>query len=316
MFAILGDWVSSRFPNERIFHMTFSLENLGCNCGHLSPEAIKALGYHFIETSFWQRDAYEDMVPKILKALDAAKAMAMPYAIHLPVYLSDQWRADHGFYDAFFLDPDPKLRERSFAMLEENLSRLSQTYQPMYYVLHFPGIYPAETLYEEGFDVVLQDSLQRLDALARQYSSTLAVEYFATNARFADYREWLAALAPYERLKPLLDTGHLYFNCHKNGYDYDEVIQGLAPHCIGFHLWNICGEGYYDESECYQKYHHIVPHLGQSRETGWAFDPEKLIPYLAQFDKPLLIEAGQRFNGLDYFMEGLVQIREMLKNID
>lgn len=293
--------------------MTFSLTNLGCNSNYLSPGRIQKLGYGFIETSLTKQKIYPLMVRKMLRDLDEAKTMKMPYTIHLPIYLTEHWQHHYDFYDAYYLDPNPALRDMAFHMLSENLERLSKHYAPMYYVIHFPGIYSEAVRYEPDFASVLKASLERLSALAETYSCQIALEYFATNAHFAHYKEWLKALAPYPRLKPLLDTGHLYFSCYKSGCSYQEVIEGLAPHCIGFHLWNVYGKGYYNESEYYQKYHHIVPHLNQSVEAGWAFDPTEVIPYLAQFNKPMLVEAGQRYEGESYFLEGLVQIRELLR---
>lgn len=293
--------------------MTFLLKNLGCNSGYLSPKALKDLGYSFIETSLGKQMSYPRMVQKILADLDEAKLIKMDYAIHLPVHLSEDWLEKYDCYDAFYLDPAEGLRNMAFEMLEDNLEKMSKNYSPMYYVIHFPGIYSLETCYPDDFEIVLTDALHRLSELAERYHCKIALEYFATNARFSDYRHWIKVLEKFPRLYPLLDTGHLYFNCHKNKNDFDEVMKGLAPHCIGFHLWNIFGEGYYDQSSAYQKYHHIIPHKGQTRELGWAFDPEITIPYLYEFDKPLLVEAGQRFNGESYFLEGLNQIVEMLR---
>lgn len=293
--------------------MTFSLENLGCNSGHLSPKIIQQMGYAFIETSIGKQMPYPQMVQKIIEDLEQAKTLGMRYAIHLPLYLSEDWRAHYDCYDAFFLDPDARKREMAFEMLRDNLERLSEGYEPMYYVVHFPGVYPLDTEYDQDFETLLITVLSRLSALAEKHHCQIALEYFATNARFSDYRHWLKVLEPFANLKPLIDTGHLYFSCYKNGYQYDEVLTGLAPHCIGFHLWNIFGEGYYDQSSSYQKYHHIIPHESQTIEGGWAFNPSVVIPFLSKFDKPMLVEAGQQFEGEAYFLEGLIQIREMLR---
>jgi sugar phosphate isomerase/epimerase len=251
------------------------------------------------------------MVQKMLEDLELAKAIAMPYAIHLPVYLSEQWQTNHDFYDAYYLDPSEELRDRTFEMLRE---RLSKNYSPMYYVIHFPGIYDKADYEGVAFQPLLDEALMRFSDLAQTYNCQIALEYLGTNEMFSDYSAWLEAVKPYKRVNILLDTGHLYFGCYKRGYCYEEVLAGLAPHCIGFHLWNVHGEGYYDKSEFYQKYRHVVPRNEQSRELGWAFDPKVVIPYLAQFNKPMLVEAGQRYQGEAYFLEGLIQIREMLRN--
>ena len=294
--------------------MGFMLENLGCNSGYLSAKEIKALGYHFIETSINRHFCDRAMVEKMLGDLEDAKLMKIPYAIHLPIYLPEDWQEKYDCYDAFYLDPDPEKRKLSFDMLENNLSQLTKTYKPMYFVIHFPGIYDMETVYHEDFDLLLKETLEEVEALGQRYECMIALEYFATNSRFARYEDWIEQLKPYKHIGPLLDTGHLYFSCYKHHFDFDEVLKGLAPHCIGFHIWNVYGSGYYNDLKSYKNYRHIVPRLEQTREDGWAFTPSKVIPYLASFNKPILVEAAQYYKGLDYYREGLIQIRELLKN--
>lgn len=296
--------------------MTYSLKQFGVSCAHLNPQTILEMGCGMIESSLGKMQSYAEMVDKILSDLRSAEQLNMTYNIHLPVYLEEHWLAHYDFYDGFFLDPNPQMRQMAFDMLEDNLRRLTPHFKPDYFVIHFPGIYGQEVNYEESFEALLNSSLNRLEDLAACYDCTIALEYFGTNARFADYRDWLSALKPYTRLKPLLDTGHLYFSCYKNGYDYDEVLRGLAPHCIGFHLWNVKGQGYYHESESYKRYHHVVPHPEQTRENGWAFEPKEVIPYLAQFQKPMLIEALSLYNGKAYFMEAVTQLIELLRKDD
>lgn len=292
------------------------LENLGCNSGYLSPREILSLGYNFIETSINKPFYEQSIVEKMLRDLDEAKELKMPYAIHLPVFLSDDWQCHFDCYDAFYLDPNPEKRELSFEMLEENLFRLTLRYRPMYFVIHFPGIYDLEAYHGEDFNRILEDGLYRIEGLGQKYGCTIALEYFATNARFANYQIWIEKTKGLEHVALLLDTGHLYFGCYKHHFDYDEVLEGLAPYCIGFHVWNVKGAGYYNESESYKAFRHIVPHIEQTRELGWAFTTAKLIPYLSTFNKPILVEASQRYMGMAYYQEGLIQIREMLRNDD
>ena len=289
-------------------------ENLGCNSGYLSPREILSLGYNFIETSINKPLYDEGVVKRMLGDLDEAKGLGMAYAIHLPVFLSEYWQSHYDCYDAFFLDPEFEKRELSFKMLEDNLSRLTKNYQPMYFVIHFPGIYDTETHYSEDFNLILDEGLNRIELLGKKYGCVIALEYFATNSRFAAYSSWIEKTKELEHVALLLDTGHLYFACYKNKFDYDDVLRGLAPHCIGFHVWNVQDTGYYSESESYKAFRHIVPHLEQTRETGWAFSTEELISFLGTFNKPILVEASQRYKGMAYYKEGLVQIRELLRN--
>lgn len=288
--------------------------NFGLSCAHLSPKAIQDMGCGMIESSLGKLATYGEMVDKIIQDLETAQSLGMTYNIHLPVYLSEHWLTHHDFYDGFFLAPEASLREMAFDMLKTNLKALSPCFKPGYYVIHFPGVYGLDAVYDQPFEQLLKESLDRLEAIAEAHDCLLALEYFGTNARFSDYRDWLVALQPYKRLKPLLDTGHLYFSCYKNGYDYDEVLRGLAPHCVGFHLWNVQGSGYYGESDSYKAYHHIVPHVSQTREAGWAFEPKTVVPYLAQFNKPMLIEALSLYGGKAYFFEAVQLMLELLRN--
>lgn len=296
--------------------MTYNMKHFGLSCAHLSPNAIREMGCGMIESSLGKLQSYDEMVEKIILDLKTASAIGMAYNIHLPVYLSEHWLTHHDFYDGFFLDPKPEMRQMAFDMLRENLEKLTPAFKPGYFVIHFPGIYGLDAAYDEPFADLLKRSLDELEAIAKAFNCTLALEYFGTNARFTDYMDWLEALRPYENLKLLLDTGHLYFSCFKNGFDYDEVLHGLAPHAVGFHLWNVQGQGYYGESSSYKSYHHIVPHLSQSREDGWAFDPKVVIPYLAQFNKPMLVEALSLYKGQAYFLEAVTEMIELLKKDD
>lgn len=295
--------------------MKFSIEHLGCNSGHLSPKKLQNMGYGMIETSLGKQLPYERMVEKNLRDLDEAKERQMAYSIHLPIYLSEAWRCQYDYYDSFYLDPSPQMREMCFELLQDNLQTLSKHYAPSYYVIHFPGGYPKSVVYEEPFEEILRQSLERLEKLAQTYQCHIALEYFGINERFSSPEQWIEAIAPYAHLHILLDTGHLYFTCFKNQYDYDTVLHQLAPHCIGFHLWNVFGTGFYSDSESYRQFHHIVPHLEQQRKDGWVFDSKEVIAYLAQFKKPLIIEAGRAYRGDVYFEEALSAILELLRNM-
>lgn len=295
--------------------MKFSIEYLGCNSGHLNPEKLREMGYGMIETSLGKHMPYPDMVRKNLSDLREAKQLGMKYSIHLPVFLTEDWLNHYDYYDSFYLDPDPQMREMCFKLLEDNLSRLQKDFSPLYYVIHFPGGYSKQVSYNGAFDQVLSESLNRLEKLAEQYKCQFALEYFGINERFSSPEQWIEAIKPYEHLNILLDTGHLYFTCYKNGYDYDTALHTLAPHCVGFHLWNVFGTGFYSDSESYRQFHHIVPHLEQRREDGWVFDSEKVIGFLATLEKPLIIEAGLAYRGDVYFNEALSLIRELLRKM-
>lgn len=285
---------------------------LGCNSNYLTPEQLKAMGFGRIETSLGRHLTYEAMVARNLEDIASAQALGMGYTVHLPVFIDSDWLSQYDFYDGFYLDPDADKRERAFLLLEENLSRLSLLGQPDYYVIHFPGIYDHKTVYP-NFESLLLASLERLEAIASQYDCQLALEYFPSNALFKDPEHWVETLKPFKRLGILLDTGHLHFGCLLNGFDFDEVLDLLAPHCLGFHIWNVLGTGAYGASEGYQKFHHIVPHAGQKITDGWAFEPASVLKKLAQFNRPIVIEASCQYGGETYFKEALMSLEGLLE---
>ena len=242
------------------------------------------------------------MLEKIYSDLDTAKALGMSYTIHLPLCLFDWFPFD--YLDGFYLDPDPAKRALAFRLLEENLRHLAGRYQPDYYILHFPGIYRG--VYAGlKFEDILHGSLLRLQSLAETYEVKLALEYFGSNRDFCRPEQWVEALAGYSRLAPLLDTGHLYFSCLMNGLDFDESLEILAPHCLGFHVWTVQGNEFYGNSPFYRQYHHVVPHPRQSRQEGWAFNPGQVYRKLRAFDGPVVVEASSFYGGREYYLEGL-----------
>ena len=278
------------------------IRSLGSNTNNADIETLASLGFSRIEVCLGRHKPYQEMLEKIYSDLDTAKALGMSYTIHLPLCLFDWFPFD--YLDGFYLDPDPAKRALAFRLLEENLRHLAGRYQPDYYILHFPGIYRG--VYAGlKFEDILHGSLLRLQSLAETYEVKLALEYFGSNRDFCRPEQWVEALAGYSRLAPLLDTGHLYFSCLMNGLDFDESLEILAPHCLGFHVWTVQGNEFYGNSPFYRQYHHVVPHPRQSRQEGWAFNPGQVYRKLRAFDGPVVVEASSFYGGREYYLEGL-----------
>jgi sugar phosphate isomerase/epimerase len=276
--------------------------SLGSNTNNAAVETLASMGFTRIEVCLGRHRPYHDMLSGIFSDLDKAEALGMAYTIHLPLCLYEWFPFD--YLDGYYLDPDPEKRALAFRFLEENLRQLTQRYKPDYYVMHFPGIY-RNAYHGLDFQGILHESLGKLQALAERFGILLALEYFGSNRDFNRPAQWVEALAGYSRLAPLLDTGHLYFSCLMNGIDFDQAIQELGPHCVGFHIWTVQGTEFYGNSSFYRQYHHVVPHPGQRRSEGWAFEPGEVYRKLRAFDAPLVVEASSLFGGPDYYLEGL-----------
>lgn len=277
-------------------------KSLGSNTNNANVETLADLGFTRIEVCLGRHKPYQDMLERAFSDLDTAKTLGMNYTIHFPLYLFDWFPFD--YLDGLYLDPDPVKRDLAFRFLEENLRHLAPRYAPDYFILHFPGIY--RNAYKGlNFKSILHHSLARLQDLAERYRTVFALEYFGSNRDFSDASQWIEALDGYSRLAPLLDTGHLYFSCLMNGYEFDEVFERLAPHCIGFHVWTVRGTEFYGNSPFYRQYHHVVPHPEQLKSDGWAFDPGVIYHRLGTYNAPVVLEASGIYGGRGYYLEGL-----------
>ena len=103
--------------------------SLGCNSNYLTPKQLKNMGFDRIETSLGRHLSYENMVKRNLKDIHEASTLDMGITVHLPIFLSDAWRATYDYYDGFYLDPDAEKRQMSFEVLEEIKKAENQTDQ-------------------------------------------------------------------------------------------------------------------------------------------------------------------------------------------
>ncbi|MDK9710754.1 TIM barrel protein [Acidaminobacter sp.] len=276
--------------------------SLGSNTNNADVETLAALGFTRIEVCLGRHRPYKDMLERIFLDLDTAKALGLDYTIHLPLCLYDWFPFD--YLDGYYLDPDPEKRDLAFRFLEENLRQLTSRYQPDYYVIHFPGIY-RNAYHDLDFHAILHEALGKLQSIAENFGTVLALEYFGSNKDFNRPEQWIEALNGYSRLAPLLDTGHLYFSCLMNGFDFNQVVETFGPYCLGFHVWTVRGNDYYGNSPFYKEFHHVIPHPGQQRSEGWAFDPASVYRQLKAFESPVVLEASSFYGGRDYYLEGL-----------
>jgi sugar phosphate isomerase/epimerase len=233
--------------------------------------------------------------------MDKCDKYNIKYSIHLPLYVFDWY--NHDYLSAFFINKDKVLREKSFRLLKENLRKL-QFKKVEYYVIHFPGVNHKDREFDE-FEEVLEDSLDRVNQLAKQYNVKILLEYFGSNILFNDYNEWIIRIRKYFNLGILVDTGHLYFASKLVGFEFEESFNVLKKAAFAFHFWTVKGSEYYLNNEYYKKYHHIVPNLNQEKKDDWAFNTKDIFNQMIKENKPIIIEASNYYKGDIYYRESL-----------
>lgn len=156
------------------------MTNLGINTVNLEVEKAIELGFGRVELCLGKERLYEDKLSKFHDQIGRCKELQLPYSIHLPVYV-EKWYP-YNYFSAFFIDEDKEKREKSFRLLEYNLDKLKSC-NPDYYVLHFPGISDSWKDTRE-FSKILDEALDRVDAIAKEYDVRINLEYFGSNKNF------------------------------------------------------------------------------------------------------------------------------------
>jgi sugar phosphate isomerase/epimerase len=285
------------------------MKRLGINAVHIDTEQILDMGLNRVEFVLARGYDYAQILESITQGMRFAKSKAMPFSVHLPIFLFDWYEED--YLSAFYLDPDEEKRELSFQFLESNLEAL-KGYGPAYAILHFPGVYRYQQDAIE-FDKRLSVALDRLDALAGSMDVKVLLEYFGSNDMFWKIDAWIEQVSKRKNLGLLCDTGHLYFSSKMHGFDFYEGLKKLASVADAFHLWTTRGEGVYSDSEAYKAYHHIMMHMDQKEVDGFAFDTLRVMEIISAYEKPMIIEASDRYHGREYFIKGIKSIVSFLE---
>lgn len=284
--------------------------NLGANTVHFNIEKLNDFGLNRVEVCLGRSFDFDWHRKKVIREMQSANLLGVPLSVHLPIYLPISFRGD--YLDAFFLDESEEMREMSFEMLELNLDKLKK-YKIDYFVIHFPGVVTEEenpgTFYEK-----LHSSLFRINKLAEEYNVTILLEYFGSNINFRMPSDWIDEIGKYPSLGILVDLGHLYFASLQCEFDFSEALEQFLPVAKAYHLWTTNGKSAYGENSNYLKYKHIVPHVDQMVENGWAYDVEKIISLIADTGRPSIIEAAPIYNGNSYYEEGVRSVATIFQN--
>jgi len=230
------------------------------------------------------------------------------FSIHHPILLCDWYKED--YLSAFYISTDTVKKEKSFRLLEVNLKNYFNS-GAEYFVIHFPGII-LDGEKPKNYGILIDDSLNRLNELAKKYNVKILLEYFGSNKWFFDIDEWIEKIFKYSNLGILTDTGHLYFSSVMHGFNFMESLKKLSDVSSAFHLWTTKEGGVYSDSEYYKKYHHVVININQKRVDGWAFDSKDVLDLLISKGRPIIFEASPYYGGIEYFEKSLKEIVEYI----
>ncbi|MBK5252164.1 MAG: TIM barrel protein [Peptostreptococcaceae bacterium] len=281
--------------------------NFGTNAVFIGIGEAMDLNLNRVEFCLGGMDAWESKAEKILLDMKTAEKNSVAYSIHLPIFLPE-WFSSY-FLDAFYLDPDPAKRELSFKLLEYNLERLTPS-PAEYFVIHFPGKYDADEYEDGAFRPILEDSMSRLDSIAKKFDTTLLLEYFGSNELFYRIDDWQREIGKHFNIGILLDTGHLFFASVIRKFDFMENLKLLSKTADAFHLWTTKGQEAYCSNDYYIKYRHIPMCQGQTRRDGWAFDTDTAMRIISGKKRPALMEASYEYGGKEYIKKGIESLKK------
>jgi len=285
------------------------MKTIGTNMSFFTLKEFEELRLDRMELCLGKNWSYDENVNKINEHLINANKLEIPVSIHLPVYIPPYFKGK--FLDAYYLDVDPQKRAMSFDMLEYNLEKFKNS-KVDYFVIHFSGRYDE---YEPSqiFETKLDKALMRIDKLAIAYETQIMIEYFGSNINFYEPEKWVGKIKKYDHIDILVDITHLYFAAKWRGFDFQNAFSYLVNYAGAFHIWTTYGEGYYDSSEGYKKYQHIVPNLGQNTSDGWAFDTKEIIDLIVETGKPMIVEAAPYYRNVLYYKESIYSICSYMK---
>ena len=281
---------------------------LGINSLNFDFSLFKKYSFEHLEVCLGRKGTYKERLDRALNLIDNAQKKDISLSIHLPIYLFEWYSYD--YLSAFFIHPDKKKRDKSFKLLKRNLEKLEK-YDINFLVLHFPGI-NHKNKDIDNFDKFLDDSLNKINLLAKKYNQKILLEYFGSNVLFADYNIWIKKIKKFSNLGILLDTGHLYFSSILNDFDFNIAFNKLKNNCEAFHFWTTKGKEIYGNNDFYQKYHHIIPNINQKKNNNWAFDTKKIYENMLKTNKTIIIEASSLYKGKNYYYKSIDTLSKMI----
>ena len=279
------------------------MTDLGYHCNRLRHIEQRLVPYDLKRGEFFHFP--EEELPGLQAAIRENEYLV---SIHAPL-LRPEWYPDPPTW-AFLCDEDMDKRQLNLKMIEATLE-MAPDYGAEYVVVHFPAPMskPAPWLsYERQQDIALE-SADRLAELSVRYKIPLHIEGFGPSP-FLNVEFLGQVMREFDVLRYCFDVAHLHLAAQRDGFDYSDFAEGIAPHLGSVHLWNV------RTMDDYRAYRHIPVHPSQKPEEGWVDIPHILgILKRGRPSIPVILESARDYpealGGLDS-REGVQWVKELL----
>lgn len=209
----------------------------------------------------------------------------------------------------YYLNSNFRLREATFEILEINL-RMAKSLPTEYVIIHFTSnSMVEENVTDSEVMHLAKRSAKRINMLSEEYDVPIYLEYTSSNSRFDLPDDFIAVLKDYPNLGICLNLGHLHLICKKYKLNYFTELEKLLPYTKVIYTWNTISQACVEE-------HGLVPvHPNQKPEEGW-INIEKTIKLALECNEDIYIifEPNFKYNGKEYFEEGVRWVNDMVSN--
>jgi sugar phosphate isomerase/epimerase len=282
------------------------VHELGYHCNRLNHPEDRVLANGL------KRGEFYNFPPDDLPALKRSILLHnIAMSIHSPL-VKPQWYPDPPTW-TFLCDVDEDNRQLTLRMVEGTME-LAEEFGAEYVVVHFPAPSTVDTT---GFSPaklreIALDSCERLAELSQKHNIPIHVEGFGPSP-FLDPTFLIEVITQFPVLRYCWDSAHMYISAQRDGFDYYEFAERLAPYLGSIHLWNTRG------MDDYLAFRHIPVHPSQTPEKGWVDIPRLLrIVGRLNYSCPIIFESVHRYPealGDHDYRDGVKWVKELVATL-
>lgn len=259
------------------------MASLGFHCHRLFQVQERILDNGLARGEFYHFPP--DQVPGLRHAIAEHK---LAFSIHTPL-VRPEWYPDPPTW-SFLCFADAERRALNLRMVELTLE-MAADIGAEYVVVHFPSPSAEEDI-EYGYAKlrdITWDSAERLAELSLKHKVDIHVEGFGPSP-FLNPPFIVQMSRLYPNLRYCFDIAHMHIAAQRDGFDFFEFAEGVAPRVGSIHLWNV------RDIDDYVAFRHIPVHPKQRPEDGWVDVPRLLTTILTvNPDCRVIFEAGLRY---------------------